>query len=56
MLDWLLSRQKGDKHGPIRYVQSQNGNMQDEFKQLQGDVRELEWAIECFGTITKLFP
>jgi hypothetical protein len=30
-------------------VQSQNGNLRDEFERLQKDVSELDWATECFG-------
>jgi hypothetical protein len=55
MLDWLLIRKKLQRKGAIRYVQSQNGNMRDEFERLRGDVRELEWAIDCFGIMAGLF-
>ena len=48
-------RKKRDREGPIRYVQSQNGNMRDEFERLRGDICELDWAIECFGIMTGLF-
>jgi hypothetical protein len=48
MLDWILSR-KEKKQGCVRYVQSQNGNLRDEFERLQKDVCELDWATECFG-------
>jgi hypothetical protein len=51
MLDWLLSRRLSDRRGPVRYVQSQNGNLLDEFDQLRADVYELDWAKECFGNI-----
>lgn len=52
MLDWLLSRQKSkDRVGNIRYVQSQNGNLSDEFERLRPDILELGWAHECFGML-----
>lgn len=49
MLDWLLSRHLSDRKGPVRYVQSQNGNLLGEFDRLRDDVYELDWANECFG-------
>jgi hypothetical protein len=55
MLDWLLSRKNGERNGPKRYIQSQNGNMRDDFERLKGDICELEWAIECFGAVTGMF-
>ena len=52
MLSWLSSRKGGERKGPVRYVQSQNGNLSGEFEQLQVDVSELEWANECIGIYT----
>jgi len=49
MLSWLLSRKAGVRTSPIRYVQSQNGNLSGEFESLKADVSELEWANECIG-------
>jgi len=50
MLDWLISRrQLNARKAPVRYVQSQNGNLATEFRKLGEDVRELAWANECFG-------
>lgn len=50
MLDWLSSRRSNPDSGCIRYVQSQNGNLSNEFEPLREDVAELDWATECFGT------
>ena len=52
MLDWLLSRKLGDRKGPIRYIQSQNGNLQGDFERLRKDICELDWATECIGIST----
>jgi hypothetical protein len=49
MLTWLSSRKSGERRGPVRYVQSQNGNLSGEFERLRKDVCELEWANECIG-------
>jgi hypothetical protein len=49
MLNWLLSRKKGDRKGPVRYIQSQNGNLQGDFERLRNDICELGWATECIG-------
>jgi hypothetical protein len=51
MLDWLESRKSGDRKGPIRYVQSQNDNLHQEFPRLAIDIRQLDWANDCFGSI-----
>jgi hypothetical protein len=51
MVDWIVSRKTGDRNGPVRYVQSQNGNLRGEFKRLYEDVCELEWANECIGIL-----
>lgn len=56
MLTWLSSRKSGERRGPVRYVQSQNGNLSGEFERLRKDVCELEWANECIGKhSSKLF-
>jgi hypothetical protein len=52
MLEWLRSRKSGDKHGPVRYIQSQNSNLTGEFEMLKRDIDELTWANECFGIIS----
>ena len=49
MLTWLSSRKGGERKGPVRYVQSQNGNLSGEFEWLRVDISELEWANECIG-------
>jgi len=49
MLSWLSSRKGGERKGPVRYVQSQNGNLSGEFERLRVDISELEWANECIG-------
>lgn len=53
MLDWLLSRKDVNPKGPIRYVQSQNGNLSGDFKRLKSDIQELDWANECFGSTNR---
>jgi peptidyl-lysine (3S)-dioxygenase / protease len=48
ILDWLRQRQAGENGGSVRYVQSQNDNLNGEFINLREDVCELEWANEYF--------
>lgn len=55
MLDWLVSRKAAHRKGPVRYVQSQNGNLSGEFERLRDDVPKLDWATECFGISKRLF-
>jgi hypothetical protein len=53
MLDWLKSRHRSkERTGPVRYVQSQNGNLATEFTKLRQDVRQLSWANEGLGHLT----
>jgi len=51
MLDWLVSRTTENRKGPVRYIQSQNGNLLEEFKPLQKDICDIDWATECFGKL-----
>jgi peptidyl-lysine (3S)-dioxygenase / protease len=52
MVDWLVERRtRKDALEPVRYVQSQNGNLDQDYKVLKRDVRELEWANDCLGTM-----
>lgn len=54
MLDWLSRPPNAPGASCIRYVQSQNGNLSGEFESLKGDVAELDWATDCFGTLASL--
>jgi hypothetical protein len=52
MIEWLMGRRtRKDGSEPVRYVQSQNGNLDRDYRILRRDVRELEWANDCLGTI-----
>ena len=56
MLTWLSLRKTGVRTSPVRYIQSQNGNLSGEFERLRVDVSELEWVNECIGgDISKRF-
>lgn len=51
MIEWLVKwRIRKDASEPVRYVQSQNGNLDNEYKVLRRDIRELDWANDCLGT------
>ena len=43
-----LERPESERKG-VHYIQKQNSNLTDEFREVLGDVEELEWAREAFG-------